>query len=290
MNQQGLKMPSIIKDGTRKKFEGTPLNNLVAMDYLNQKYDNHCVVVPYKKVPSDHTDVSIRWIQKKGTEGYLHVPKNFWVEFEKHLDHSHDKRFIACPFGITCLKSGGHANYLIYDLKTKVLERFDSLGKPNSPCLNANNLDNKIKEVFTKKYGNDFVRKYLPPFTDYKIFQELQDEENIKRLPTDPIYGFCSVWSCFWTELKFCNPDIQRNKLIALVLDNIFKNYSSLTEFIRDYSQNIVNHAQNVKKQLNIKVDKDENDDEEIITKRKRSKSRSKRRSRKRSSKRKSRR
>jgi adenine specific DNA methylase Mod len=79
-------------------------------------------------------------------------------------------------------------------------------------------------------------------------------------------------------------------RVICDSLDLIFKNYSSLTEFIRDYSQNIVNHSQKVKKHLNIKVDKDENDDEEIITKRKRSKSRSKRRSRKRRSKRKSRR
>ena len=277
-----LNTPLIIKDGKRQKFEGTPLFNLIAMDYLNKKYDNHCVVVPYKKKPNDHTDVSIRWIQKKGTDGYLHVPKNFWNEFKKHLGHSHNKRFIAFPFGLTCLSQGGHANYLIYDLKTKTLERFDSLGKgTSSSCLNAKNLDQQIKDVFINEMGDDFIHKYMTPFRDYKIFQELQDNENIKKISTDPIYGFCSVWSCFWTEMRFCNPDIPRDALIALTLKHIYANFSSLTEFIRDYSQNIVRHSKSVKKILNITrdedIDEDDDEEEDKISKRK-SKRKSKRR------------
>ena len=78
-----------------KKFEGTPFNSLVAMAYLNRKHKNNCVIIPIRNIPNDHSDLSIRWIQKKGEEGHLKIPKFFWSEFEKHLSHSHDKRFIV---------------------------------------------------------------------------------------------------------------------------------------------------------------------------------------------------
>ena len=61
----------------RKHFEGTPWNSLVAMSYINNKFRNNCVIIPYRNEPNDHTDLSIRWVQKKGEDGYLHVPKNF---------------------------------------------------------------------------------------------------------------------------------------------------------------------------------------------------------------------
>ena len=85
--------------------------------------------------------------------------------------------------------------------------------------------------------GNDFVHKYLKPFNKYKIFQELQDNENVKKLETDPEYGFCSAWACFWVETRCLNPDISRDKLIKLTLDKIYENNITLTDFIRNYSQ-----------------------------------------------------
>lgn len=239
--------------GNLKKFEGTPFNSLVAMVYLNKKYKNSCVIIPTREMPNDHTDLSIRWIQKKGEKGYLKIPRKFWSEFDIHLNHSHDKRFIVFPFGFTCLKNGGHANIMIYDLKYKTLERFDSLGNVNSKCVRVKNIDTKIKKVFQDRMGDDFVRKYLKPFTKYKIFQELQDLENDKKLPTDPEYGFCSAWACWWSDLRLANPDYDRNELVDIALKKILKSGESLTSFIRKYSQNIINHQDRVYKYLNKK-------------------------------------
>jgi len=246
-----------------EKFEGTPFNNLVAMTYLNKKYKNNCVIIPTRDIPHDHSDLSIRWIQKKGEKGHLKIPKKFWSEFEIHLSHSHDKRFIVFPFGFSCVKNGGHANIMIYDLKYRILERFDSLGNVKSKCVNVKSIDDKIKKVFQKKYGNDFVKSYLKPFKKYKIFQELQDLEDEKKLPTDPEYGFCSAWACWWSDLRMSNPEYSRNELVEIALEKILKSGTSLTNFIRKYSQNIVNHRQTIYKYLN------------------KSKSRSKRKSRK---------
>ena len=236
----------------RKHFEGTPWNSLVAMSYINNKFRNNCVIIPYRNEPNDHTDLSIRWVQKKGEDGYLHVPKNFWTEFKKHLGHSHDKDFIVFPFGFSCAKSGGHANFILYDIKNKILERFDSLGKTRSKCLNVKTIDAKVLELFRNKLGYDFVKKYMPPFRQYKIFQELQDDENAKKLPTDPKYGFCSVWACWWVILRLLNPKVQRDKLIALALDDLLNRRESLTEFIRNFSQEIINHTPVVRQCLQI--------------------------------------
>ena len=274
-------LPKINTKIPKKKFEGTPWNNLVAMDYLNKRFDNHCVIIPDKKIPNDHSDISIRWIQTKGKHGYLSVPRNFWKEFRRHLSHSHNKRFIAFPFGFTCLKNGGHANYLIYDLKTKTLERFDSIDKNGKTtlCLRSTEIDDKIKKAFDDEMGDDFVIKYLKPFTKYKIFQEIQDNEKEKRLDTDPAYGFCSAWACFWVETRCLNPDVPRDKLIELTLNKLYKNNISLTHFIRNYSQNIVEHSKIVQKLLNVYLPEDKLVPKRIRTKSRRSKTRQRSRS-----------
>jgi hypothetical protein len=248
MNNTRIKIPSVEKV-KKTSFEGNPWYNLVGMIYLNKKYNNSCVVVPSKKFPKEHTDVSLRWIQTHNTEGYIHVPKNFWTEFFKHLRHSSNKRFIIFPFGFTCKSSGGHATYLIYDIKNKILERFDSLGDASSNCLRAKNVDIKIKKLFEDKIG---INKYLKPFTKYKIFQELQDEEN-ESLPTDPTYGFCSVWAIFWSDIRLSNPDIDRDLLIKLTLNELSRNTESLTKFIRNYSAIIVEFGKKLRTTLKSK-------------------------------------
>jgi hypothetical protein len=273
-----IQLPSGDGNLQKKRFEGTPWNSFVAMHYLNHKHKNHCVIVPRKNKPNEHTDISIRWIQTKGYNGYLKVPDNFWVELKKHLSHSHshDKRFIVFPFGFSCAESGGHANIMLYDQYTKTLERFDSLGDGNSKCLNVKDLDKKILKLFKEKMGDDFVKEYLTPFGEHKIFQELQDAENKRKLPTDPEYGFCSAWACWWADVRLHNPAIHRDELIVLALEEIYNIADSLTDFIRNYSQNIVHHSKVVQERLNIVVP-----DEPIVKKKRRSKS--KRKSKKRS-------
>ena len=247
MKKTRLIMPNI-SNVRKTTFECNPWYNLMGMLYLNKKYNNNCVVIPSTRYPIEHTDISIRWLQTDGIDGYINIPSDFWVELEKHLDHSHDKRFIIFPFGFSCTSSGGHATYLIYDLHNQIMERFDSIGNVNSECLKAKDVDEKIKLLFKNKFN---IKKYLKPFIKYKIFQELQDEEN-ESLPSDPKYGFCSVWAIFWADLRLANPDIERVQLIKLALDQFLERDESLTEFIRGYSNNIVEFSKQYKKSKSI--------------------------------------
>jgi len=67
------------------------------------------------------------------------------------------------------------------------------------------------------------------------------------------MYGFCSVWACWWIELRFLNPNMSRDELVEYALEELFNNYGTLTDFIRRYAQNIVNHAGHVSKCIKSK-------------------------------------
>jgi hypothetical protein len=104
--------------------------------------------------------------------------------------------------------------------------------------------------MFKDNMGDGFVLRYLKPFNKFKIFQELQDDEKVKKLSTDPKYGFCSVWACWYVELRMLNPYVPRDELIEIVLNYLLNNEVSLTEFIRDYSQNIVRFQEQLGRKL----------------------------------------
>jgi hypothetical protein len=244
-----IKFPNIDKrDIFYTEFEGTPYYSLTGMKYLKNNYKNAFIVIPSLETNiKKHTDISIRWIQIKNNKGYIKIPPNFWDIIYKYLQKMGGIRFIVFPFGFSCNKGGGHSNYFIYDCKSKTLERFDSIRKHNSKCVNVKDIDDKLKDMFSEYLGNGFIHKYLKPFKKYAYFQEVQDKER-EKIETDPEFGFCSAWSLFWVELRLLNPDIEREELIQISLDYIKKSKLSLTQFIRSYSNQIVSFSKKYKK------------------------------------------
>lgn len=235
-----IKIPTVKHTGKYKKFEGDAWFNMVAMHYLTTKFKNQCVVIPFKTMPDEHTDVSIRWIQLgNSSKGKLHIPKNFWSELNRHLEHNN--RFIAFPFGFTCEDQGGHANYLVYDTDNGTLSRFDGVGGDSDGyCVNTTDADKALKRIFNQKMGAGFVTKLIKPYQKLMIFQTLQEAEKIKKLSSDPVNGFCSAWACWWVEYRMSNPDVSRKRLAMHFIKHMTDTGSSYTKFIRDYSQAIV--------------------------------------------------
>ena len=145
-------------------------------------HDDNCILLPkhLKHIPDEHTDVSLRYIQMKNkSQNYISVPKpakKFWKDFKKCTN----KRFVILPFGFSCIDSG-HANYLLYDKKHRTLERFEPFGYLDDDfCLNPENLDEKILQLFRKNLGNDYVNEYFIPLTylTKENFQTIQENEN----------------------------------------------------------------------------------------------------------------
>jgi glutaredoxin 3 len=240
------------------KFDGSPWLSVIAMYYLSFKHKNDCVVNPRNindRRPVQQTEISMRWDEKKKK---LRVPKHFWKYFNKCQG---TKRFIVLPFGYTC-KNISHANYLIYDSKTKCLERFEPNGNVTKLVHNKSkdkdcllfDVDKEIKKLITEKMGKDFIKEYYKPI-DYLpdlCVQALQELEITEMKSTDPV-GFCAAWSAWYTDLRLSNPDIDRKTLINYAINNI-KSYSdSFTSFIRNYSEYLYKLAKKLNKTNSLK-------------------------------------
>lgn len=240
MSNDKLKLPSspTVK---KTKFRGSPTFNLKVMKYLKKKFPKYCVIIPEIKTKNfSHEDVSLRWIQTTGKNGYFSIPKDYWKLFNK----CESKRFIIFPFGFSCNTNNGHANYMLYDREEKSLERFEPYGKTKRECSNPYNLDEKIKKLFKENLGKDFIKIYYKPldFLQEKSIQRLQEDEG-EYDDSDPSGGFCAAFVSFYAELRMENPNKDRNRLINLAVQKIKNTDKSLTEYIRGYSAHIVDET-----------------------------------------------
>jgi len=218
------------------KFRGNPQYNLKVMKYLAKKHNEDCVVIPDTRLKQSlsQSEVSLRWnqTQTNKVDGYISIPKGFWKALDKCKG---SKRFVIFPFGFTCANGDGHANYLVYDVKSKSLERFEPYGHNPDKCLNAPGLDDAIKELLQTKWE---IKKYYKPldFMPKIGLQTLQEKE--KQLKKKDPTGFCSVWSAWYADLRLANPDMTRKQVINKATKQIEEKPESFTEFIRNYSTN----------------------------------------------------
>lgn len=272
-------IPQGNKHVKKTSFQGSAYFNVIAMYYLSHKYDdccvifnetyqtepkfkihwnkkehNHehnesCVLLPksLNHIPSEQTDVSLRWIETN-KKGYISVPKpekDFWKKFTK----CSQRRFVILPFGFTC-KTSGHANWLLYDKKTKSLERFETFGEVDDDpsCLNPKGLDNKIRKLFEDNLGKDYIKNYYKP-SDYlpnRGFQAIQEDEN--EMHRDDPVGFCSLWSAWYIDLRVSNPNVDRKQLVKIAMKKLKTMPISFTQFIRNYAEFIVQVSQEIEK------------------------------------------
>jgi hypothetical protein len=246
MNELKLPMSPKVQ---KTSFKGSPQYNLSVMKYLKNKYKDACVILPDVNIKKDlsHVDVSLRWIQKDQKNGYFSIPNNYWKYFSKCTN----KRFIVFPFGFSCSNFVGHANYMIYDLKNKSLERFEPYGKSFKSCSNPKNIDNKIKKLFNDNLRNmgigNFVENYYKPvdFLNTRSFQRIQEDEGEMSDGSDPPGGYCAIWSCWYAELRLANPDKDRKYVINHALKKLKESELTLTEYIRNYAEYVVKNCKN---------------------------------------------
>lgn len=240
-------------------FSGTPWYNLVAMLYLLIKHDNDCIVLPYmsksekftkkeaekfRKKKQHHENISLRWIK---SDKVISVPKDFWKKLKECDDIT--KRFIVFPFGYTYI-DGGHANYIVYDKYTRIMERFEPHG-----IIIDNILDEKIVKLFIDNMGADFIKTYLRPldFCPYLGFQNIEVLEGKKQY-MDP-GGFCAAWSAWYADLRLTNPQLGRKEVIELAMNKMQKSPKYFTKYIRNYAEFLVSISNILKKSKDPEVD-----------------------------------
>lgn len=217
----------------RKIFSGTPWNNYVGMIYLKAKHPNACVVIPREHLKTrknfvDHEELSLRWNEALET---ITVPKDFFKYFDKCRPECELKdkspackgitRFIVFPFGFTC-KSGGHANYYLYDRINKSLERFEPNGKLVDSCISTK-VDYDIPKLLNDHYREPFIKTYLKPldFLPEHAFQQIQENEPLHKGSTN---GYCAAWSLWYIDMRLSHPQIPPKTLVNMAITELNNN------------------------------------------------------------------
>jgi ankyrin repeat protein len=231
-------------------FTGNTLDVLLGLLYLLDKYKDTCSTLStdfienkniyefYKSIGvlmssrSEFLNFEIVWINYK-----LYLIDDFFNKFKDCI--SKDTSFVLIPLGIE-LQQGSHANYLIYDVKNNIIERFEPHGSTTPPGLNYNpDLLDKILYTRFKEINENI--KYLKP-KDYlpKIgFQLLDIYETKKKKIGDP-GGFCALWAIWYVDMRLTYRTLSPEKLVKKLVKSIRTNNISIKNMIRNYAVNVI--------------------------------------------------
>lgn len=211
--------------------------------YLHISFDNLGVILPIEEKIDKikRKDFQFIWTcSKEG--GELYIPNYFYTQFNEYLKDK-NIRYVAISLHLhSCylIKSGGHANILLYDKKNNEIERFEPNGKTASvdkEWYDSNRLDDRLKDFF-KKVVYIPPRKFMPN-DGPQLIQMNEGSEN-KKIDAS---GYCVAWSTLYVEMRVSNSigTIANSITRETIAKNINKISPNLTNFIRKYSDTILN-------------------------------------------------
>jgi ankyrin repeat protein len=244
---------------THGTFTGSVLDILIGVIFLTKKHNFVCNIISentqhdkfcdkesFDREKCELLNFEIIWANKK-----LSFHQNFQTNF---IACCEKKKFIIIPLGIE-IKEGSHAGYILYDVKKKELERFETYGGGNTlygTYYNPELLDSLLEAKF-KNIDNDI--KYIKP-ADFlpKIGFQLLDiiDKQHKRIG-DPI-GFCALWSIWYIDMRLSYYQIPRDKLVKILISIIKKSNLSFKNLIRNYSADIISIRDDLLKKSNIDI------------------------------------
>jgi len=233
---------------------GTPFEELISVLYLMYKHKDDCYPIiksHFDKLfikkssdisrdyPTSDNKIDARyqliWIDNIKM---LYIGALFKLMWRNCIKSK--KRFIFIFFGIFGEVLGGvtrswaHSNCLIYDTKTKELERFEPHGSVT--FYNNKALDDAITNQLEPIVN---FKKYYKPL-DFCPSVNFQKMPSLKKIGVDPS-GFCAYWTIWYMDMRLLNPDKPRNELIEesiLKIEQMIKKKkdTDFGSFIRTYA------------------------------------------------------
>lgn len=231
---------------SKTTFHGNQFTRQNIMKFLAMKYRKDCIVTGDLEYHIHHN--------KQSAQAKLIDKPGYWEAISACVKDQ--KRFVIMRLSIwRFLPDGdtkGHSNFLVYDTKTRAMERFEPQGKNSR--LQQFPIDETIRALFDQKMGSTFIQTYFGPlnFCPEFSFQTIQCMEN-EMVAGDP-RGFCVAWTAWYADLRLSNPHIDRTTLVRLAIDRLKNSPESFSTFIRNYSnflaelaaQDIVNHPDRI--------------------------------------------
>jgi ankyrin repeat protein len=215
---------------------------LTQHDLLKQYYQNIGISNDFKL---DIINFEIVWSFQK-----IIYPTYFNFQIKNKIKTA---KYIVIPLGIET-SFGSHANILFWDVKNKVIERFEPNGsnQPNGINYNPFILDTILFNKF-KNFDNNI--KYIKPIDYLPIigFQMLENFNNKCKKIGDP-NGFCGVWCIWWIFQKLSNINIESSNLVSKLIKEIKYNNINFKTLIRNFSKNITDIRDNYLNKFNIDI------------------------------------
>lgn len=261
-------------------FTGTLLDILIGLLYLHKKYKRELCFIINGEI--NKKDICAKYKLGNMINGDRCELINFeiiWSNKRLYYNDNFDKKFISCitsnkkfviiPLGIE-MKEGSHAGYLIYDIETKELERFETYGSGVSlygTYYDSSLLDDKLEQKFKEI---DEKIKYIKPsdFLPKISFQLMDITEREKKKIGDP-FGFCALWSIWYVDNRIKYKEISRDKLVNILIKELKAKNISFKNMIRNYAVDIIQIRDEILNKANLDINdwiNEQYNDEQFIT------------------------
>ena len=224
-------------------FDGVLVIETIFQLYLIKKYKSKCVIYSENKSYKRPIGITVN-LKMKFTKDEENEMKKHFTQLSKILTECIKKgeKTIIIPLSYERGK-GGHSNVLIYRKNTNELEHFEPHGGEYIGNEKLQNASKKMMLLFTNILNLELKQENLPQVKYIEAsqvcpyirgLQTLEGNSNLKINKDEP-KGYCSVWSMFFTELCFKNPELSSNQ----VLDNIY-NYLTTKPSAEDYLKKVI--------------------------------------------------
>jgi hypothetical protein len=239
-------------------YRGYPEAAIYGLLYLLERNQNECLILSnfdtlVKKIQTspgislgdltdlDWTNVGIVWSWK--TNKYkMQVPtldEDHYVKAAKKCINNKNSRFILNVITIVSRSGYHHANFLLYDKITHIVERFEPY-QAFPKNLQMEKFDLELERLFLKIDPNldEFVG---PPNLSFFLkigLQRQQELEGEQKKFLDPI-GFCQPWTFLYADTRLSFPDQRPESIPDYFKTWVKEKNITLTHFIRNYSEHL---------------------------------------------------
>lgn len=241
-----------------KKYQniGIPFKFYFKHKSLNEKLlliTNDLFISPTGKIISDIVKIYTNYFYEIAPYVILWRSEHQYF-IDKDLDFyvlkclNNDKiRFIFLKLTLIASEQGTHANIIIFDKKTGIVERFEPYG--TIPYLNVSKLDKILEKHFIKILRSSTYKTKITYLSSKDLnsvsFQTVSnDTEAANKKLGDPL-GYCLAWTFWYLEMRINNPDIHPIELIKKAKYDILHNSTNKTpstpfmDFIRGYANKL---------------------------------------------------
>lgn len=144
-------------------------------------------------------------------------------------------KFFFIPLSLHNYGGSSHANLLIFDTSTKILEHFEPWGGESGPVGLFDKQDyEKIKKIVEKEYNIHISQ--IKTSSDTCPALGIQSFENRSGKDTKlDLEGYCHYWGEIFLEAKLRNPTLSSKKIQNLIIEEIKQLKIDPRVYVRDY-------------------------------------------------------